>query len=101
MRLRLPDLQGDNNQERKLRAADLSKRCEDIEGMLKYRGLPYIFEIIQSELISQHHNNPLADHFGIDKTLKLIAKKYYWPTLCRDVEVYVKGCNICLASKAV
>ena len=53
------------------------------------------------ELISRHHNNPLAGHFGINKIRELIARKYYWPTLHRNVETYIKGCNICLASKAV
>ena len=39
--------------------------------------------------------------FEIDKTQELIARKYYWPTLRQDVETYVKGCNICLAFKAI
>ena len=69
--------------------------------MLHHQGLPYIPEIIRTELINRHHNNPLAGHFGIEKTRELIAQKYYWPTLRRDVEDYVKGCDVCLASKAV
>ena len=69
--------------------------------MLHHQGLPYIPEIIRIELISRHHNDPLAGHFGIEKTRELIARKYYWPTLRRDVEDYVRGCNVCLASKAV
>ena len=69
--------------------------------MLHYQGLLYVPEIIQTELISRHHDNPLAGHFGIEKTRELIARKYYWPTLCHDVKDYVKGCNVCLASKAV
>ena len=67
--------------------------------MLHYQGLSYIPEIIQTELISRHHDNPLVSHFGIKKTRKLIARKYYWLTLRHDVEDYVKGCNVCLASK--
>ena len=43
----------------------------------------------------------MAGHFEIDKTQELIARKYYWPTLRQDVEAYVKGCDVCLASKAV
>ena len=101
MRLRLPDLQGDDKQARKLRAAELPEGWEDIKGVLQYGGLPYIPEIIRSELISRHHDDPLAGHFGIDKTRELIARKYYWPTLRRDVEAYVKSCDVCLASKAV
>ena len=53
------------------------------------------------ELISQHYNKPLAGHFGIKKTCKLLARKYYWPTLCHNVKAYIKGCDICLASKVV
>ena len=58
-------------------------------------------ESIWMKLISRHHNNPLVVHFGIEKTCELLARKYYWPTLRHDVEAYVKGCNVCLALKAV
>ena len=58
-------------------------------------------EAIQIELISSHHNNPLAGHFGIDKIKDLVGRKYYWPSLRKDVEAYVKGCDVCLGSKAV
>ncbi len=69
--------------------------------MLYYQGLPYVLKVIRSELISRHHNDLPAGHFGIEKTRKLIARKYYWPTLQRDVEAYVKGCDVCLTSKVV
>ena len=46
MRLRLSDLQGDNNQAKKLRAAELLEGWEDIKGVFQYGGLPYISEII-------------------------------------------------------
>ena len=48
-----------------------------------------------------NHNDPLVEHFGINKTRKLIKRKYYWPSLKKNVEAYVKDCNICLASKTV
>ena len=53
------------------------------------------------ERISRHYNDPLAGHFGIEKTRKLLAQKYYGPTLRHDVKAYVKGCDVCLALKAV
>ncbi len=58
-------------------------------------------EIVKTELISRHHDDPLAGHFEINKTRELIAGKYCWPTLHRNVEAYITGCNICLALKAV
>ena len=62
---------------------------------------PDLLKVICSELISRHHKNLLTSYFGIMKTQKLIAKKYYWPMLQKDFKAYIKGCNICLASKAV
>ena len=69
--------------------------------MLHYQGLSFVPEAIWIELISHHHDDSLAGHFGIKKTRKLLARKYYWPTLRQDVEAYVKGYDVCLASKAV
>ena len=53
------------------------------------------------ELISRHHNDPLAGHFGIKKIWEFFFQKYYWLTLHHDVDNYVRGCNVCLALKAV
>ncbi len=101
MRIRLPELQDDDKEVIKLRSEWLSESWEDIEQVLHYQSLPYIPKVIRSELISRHHDNPLAGHFGIEKTRELIARKYYWSTLWRDIEAYVKGCNVCLALKAI
>ena len=69
--------------------------------MLQYRELPYVPEIIRSKVISCHHDDLLAGYFGIDKTRELVGRKYHWPSLRKDVENYVRGCDVCLASKAV
>ena len=53
------------------------------------------------ELISHHHDNSLAGHYGIKKTCKLLTQKYYWPILRHNVEAYVKSYDVCLALKAV
>ena len=58
-------------------------------------------KIVYSKLISRHYNDLLAGYFRIDKTKKLIGKKYYLLSLKKDVESFMKGCDICLASKAV
>ena len=102
MRLRLQELQGEDEQARKLKAEQPVKDgWQDIDGVLHHQGLPYVPEIIRTELISRHHDDPLAGHFGIEKTRELVARKYYWLTLRHDVDDDVKGCNVCLASKTV
>ena len=52
-------------------------------------------------MISCHHNDPLAGHIGIDKIRELVGRKYYWPSLRKDVKNYVRGCDLYLASKIV
>ncbi len=101
MRIRLPELQDDDKEAMKLRSEGLPEGWEDIEQVLHYQGLPYVPKVIRSELISRHHDDPLAGHFSIEKTRERIARKYYWPMLRRDVKAYVKGCDVCLTSKAV
>ncbi len=77
MRMRLPELQDDGKEAMKLRSEGLPEGCEDIEQILYYQSLPYVPKVIRSELISRHHNDPLAGHFDIEMTHKLIARKYY------------------------
>ena len=101
MRLQLPELQDEYEEAKVLRAAGLPENWEEVEGVLQYRGLPYVPEIICSEVISRHHNDPFVRYFGIDKTRELVGQKSYWPSLRRDVKSYVWGCDVCLASKAV
>ena len=100
MRLRLHKLQAKDKQAQKTKA-EQSEGWEDLDGVLHHQGLPYVPEIIRTELINRLHDNSLASHFEIEKIQELIARKYYWPTLRRDVEDYVRGCNVCLALKAV
>ena len=89
MRLRLLELQNRDKEAKKLRAACLPEKWEDIKRVVQYRRLPYVSEIIRSKVIICHHDDSLAGHFGIDKTRVLVDRKYYWPGLRRDVESYV------------
>ena len=101
MRLRLSELQESDNEARKIRAEGLKNDYKEVDRVLHHQGLLFVPEAIQTELISRHHDDPLVGHFGIDKTRKLVGRKYYWPSLRKDVENYVRGCDICLTSKAV
>ena len=101
MRLRLVELQVEHDQARKIRAEKLGGNWKDSDGILHHQSLSYISEIIKTELIRRHHNNLPADYFGIEKTRELVARKCYWETLHHNVEVYVRGCDVCLVFKAV
>ena len=98
--LRLQELQEANHEAQELRQQK-AVGYKEIDKIFYHQGLPFIPKAIQTELISRYHNNPLAGHFGIKKSCKLLAWKYYWPTFCYNVKAYMKGCDVCLVSKAV
>ena len=100
MRLRLAKLQESDKEAQRIKAEGLNG-YKELDGILYHQGLPFIPKAIQTKIISWHHNDSLAGHFGIDKTKDLVGRKYYWPSLQRDIEAYVKGCNVYLGSKAV
>ena len=43
----------------------------------------------------------MEKYFNINKTKDLLSRKYYWLSFQRDIEVYVKSCDICLDLNAV
>ena len=76
MRLRLQELQETDLKAQKLRQQK-ADGYEEIDKIFHHQGLPFVPEAIWTELISRHHDDPLAGHFGIEKTCKLLAQKYY------------------------
>lgn len=52
-------------------------------------------------IINCHYDNLLANHFRIKKMKELVMRKYLWLIFHQDVEAYVKGNNVYLASKIV
>ena len=84
------------------------KRTEDAgawtwnsQGLLRYNGKLYVPEeaSVREELLKRHHDDPLAGHFGVDKTLELMGRKYYWDSIKADVKSYVDSCDICQRKK--
>jgi hypothetical protein len=55
---------------------------------------------LRVDICNDHHDAPLAGHFGEDKTIAAIKRKYYWPGLSNAVRRYVKSCDICQRVKA-
>ena len=76
MRLWLAELQESDKEAWRIRTKGLNG-YEELDGVLYHKGLPFVPEVIWIEIISQHHDDPLAGHFGIDKTKDLVGRKYY------------------------
>ena len=98
IRLKLQELQEINPELQELRSKD---GYQEVDGVLHHESLPCVPEAIWIEMISRYYDNLPASHFDIKKTHKLLAQKYFWPIFRHNVKAYVKGCDICLASKAI
>ena len=47
-------------------------------------------------MIEIHHS---WGHPGIDKTLELMTRNYWWPGMKKDIQKYIASCNTCQTVK--
>ena len=52
-------------------------------------------------IVKECHDDALAGHFGVAKTLELISRSYWWPQPWKLVKNFVKTCDTCARAKAV
>ena len=52
-----------------------------------------------THVLQYNHDHILARHFGQNKTLELVRRRYFWPSLCADVQQFCKFCVTCMQSK--
>src|SRR5258708_37485024 len=67
---------------------------------LWFEGHIYVPKPLCLQLIHNHHDHPMAGHFGHCKTINLIRCLYHWPGLTRVVKQYIQSCTVCARSKA-
>ena len=70
--------------------------------MLYYKGkisLPSD-EALKKMVFENEHDTRVAGHMGMDKTLQMINRNFYWPRMAKDIEDYVCTCNNCQRNKA-
>jgi len=75
--------------------------CSEKEGQLYFRERKYVPEDpeLQLRLIREHHDVPLAGHPGRSKTFDLLSRQYYWKTMRKQVDRYVRSCAECQKSR--
>ena len=50
---------------------------------------------LRDEIIRLHHDPPYAGHLGVDRTLSVISRHFWWPGIYTQVKSYVIHCDIC------
>jgi hypothetical protein len=70
-------------------------------GLLLRNNLIYVPEdnSLRLELMRQHHDDPLAGHFGIPKTFELLSRNYWFPRMHAFVKSYIASCDLCSRGK--
>ena len=86
---------------RRRRKASNKAWSVDSEGLVRHNGRLYVpgDEAVREEIISKNHDDPLAGHFGTEKTLELVQRKYSWPGCAKQAETYVRTCDVCQRTK--
>ncbi|TPX39897.1 hypothetical protein SeLEV6574_g06928, partial [Synchytrium endobioticum] len=54
---------------------------------------------LKQEVLELHHDHPLAGHYGYNKTLDLILRKYWWQGMAKEIKEYVNSCDTCQRNK--
>ena len=72
-----------------------------LNGLLRRKGKLCVPQgIARAAILQEHHNSPSAGHPGMSKTLKAIKENYWWPSMCTEIEEYVRQCHTCQVNKA-
>lgn len=85
--------------------ASLRKEMSDYRldnGLLRIRDRIYVphDEDLKRELLHLYHDTRLAGHKGQAKTLELLSRGYFWPSMKAYVNRYIESCDTCQRNKS-
>lgn len=46
-------------------------------------------------ILEEYHDSPTAGHYGVERTMKRITNRYFWPGMRRYIQEYVRRCVSC------
>ena len=74
---------------------------QSAEGLYLSNGKVFVPDnsALKHAIFHEVHDAQYAGHVGITKTLERVARMFWWHTMRRDVEQYVKHCDTCQRNK--
>jgi transposase InsO family protein len=57
--------------------------------------VPYLPRELRHEILSQLHDAPESGHMGVKKTQNEVKKRFYWNFMNKEIQTFVKTCQIC------
>ena len=72
------------------------------DGMLFRKGKVWITSdpSLRKLIMESEYDSRMAGHMGMDKTMELVDRNFYWPEMAKDIEDYVRSCEDCQKNKA-
>ena len=76
-------------------------KLKKIEGLWYKEGRRVVTNSLTERhtLIQLHHDPPIYGHPGINRTIRLLERHYWWPNLRKETMEYVQGCAECQRHK--
>ncbi|MCO5583898.1 hypothetical protein L7F22_037815 [Adiantum nelumboides] len=65
------------------------------DGFLMFRGKLCVSRLLRRKVMTESHSPPHAGHSGIDSTIKALEMYFFWPSLRKDTESFVRNCLVC------
>ncbi|WP_461384568.1 integrase zinc binding domain-containing protein, partial [Devosia indica] len=65
------------------------------DGLMKL----WVPQELRMKVLTEGHDNQISGHLGIERTLELMSRKYYWNDMKKDVQEYVRTCEVCQQMK--
>ena len=69
------------------------------DGFLLMHGKICVTKLKRRKIMEESHSPPYAGHRGIEATSKAVESFFYWPSLRKDVDAFVRSCIICQKMK--
>ena len=75
--------------------------CRCTNNKLFYQDRLYVpdNDELQLQIIQGSHDMPAAGHPGRERTFELLTRKYFWPSMVKDVERFIANCHTCRGRK--
>jgi len=50
---------------------------------------------LRAKILKLAHDIPAAAHLGMIKTKRHLEQHFYWPSISKDIQLYIRTCDVC------
>ena len=84
----------------RLQQANANNDFEEIDGLVYFKGLLYVSSgPARLQTLQSRHDLPTTRHFGVNKTIELVSRDFWWFQMWKLVKEFVQTCDVCARAK--